>query len=131
MNPKILMTVSSIMLGLIGIAALFIPELFLNLFNAQPTNGLSVLIQLMGGLYFSLAMLNWAAKDSAIGGVYARPVSLANFVHFMIGTFTLGKYQIAGNTNVFILIMLIMYAIFSILFWWLIFKYDALKKDSL
>ena len=86
MNTKLLMTASSLVLGLAGIFALFAPENLLAMLNGPIVTPLSVLIQLMGALYFSLALMNWTAKDSAIGGIYARPVSLGNFAHFFIGS---------------------------------------------
>jgi len=94
------------------------------------TNPLSVLIQLMGALYFSMAMMNWTARESAIGGIYARPVSLANFVHFFIGTLLLAKYVLSSEFNVSIVLMLVVYAIFAILFYWLVFRATGIKVDK-
>ncbi|MBK8782735.1 MAG: hypothetical protein IPO22_13215 [Anaerolineales bacterium] len=89
MNTKILMMSSSLALGLAGIFALFAPEVLL----PSAAGATSVLVQLMGALYFSFALMNWTAKDSAIGGIYARPVSLANFSHFFSGVLLLLKYS--------------------------------------
>ena len=80
MNTKLLMTSSSLLLALAGMFALFAPDVLLALLPVPIANPLSVLIQLMGALYFSMAMMNWTAKDSAIGGIYARPVSIAIFL---------------------------------------------------
>ena len=77
------MTITSLVLALAGIFALFAPENLLVMMNVPVTNSASVLAQLLGALYFSFALMNWTAKDSAIGGIYARPVSLGNFGHFL------------------------------------------------
>ena len=130
MNTKLLMTSSSLLLGLAGIFALFAPDVLLAMFSAPLADPLSVLIQLMGALYFSMAMMNWIAKDSAIGGIYARPVSLANFVHFFIGTLLLAKYVLSNGFNVSILLMLALYAIFASLFYWLVFRHTGIKVDK-
>lgn len=123
MNTKLLMTSSSIVLGLAGIFALFMPDVLL------PTQGTALLwIQLMGALYFSFALMNWTAKDSAIGGIYARPVSLANFGHFFAGALLLVKYQLSNEINFFILAVLGVYAIFAIGFYWLVFRATGLKN---
>jgi hypothetical protein len=122
MNTKILMTSSSILLGLAGMLALFAPDVLLSTQEAAATKTLSVMIQLMGALYFSFALMNWTAKDSVIGGIYARPVSLANFSHFFAGTLLLVKFQLSNELNLAILAALIVYAVYTLCFYWLVFR---------
>ena len=125
------MTTSSLLIALAGIFALFAPNVLVAmLFGAPLANSLSVLIQLMGALYFSMALMNWTAKDSAIGGIYARPVSLANFAHFFSGTLLLAKYVLASEFNVLIVLLLVVYAVFAILFYWLVFRATGIKGDK-
>lgn len=126
MNTKILMTSSSILLGLAGIFALFMPNLLL------PTQGetATMLVQLMGALYFSFALMNWTAKDSAIGGIYARPVSLANFGHFFTGTLLLIRYILSNTFNLPICIVTIVYAIYAVCFHWLVFRATGLSQST-
>ena len=128
MNTKLLMTLSSLALALAGIFALFTPDVLLGMFGAPISDPLSALIQLMGALYFSMAMMNWTAKDSAIGGIYARPVSLANFVHFFIGTLLLAKVELSSGFNLSSTLLLVVYAIFAILFYWLVFRATGIKS---
>ena len=130
MNTKLLMTTSSLVLGLAGIFALFAPDVLLAVQGVPLANPLSVLIQLMGALYFSMAMMNWTAKDSAIGGIYARPVSLANFAHFFSGTLILAKVVLSSGFNMSILLILALYAIFASLFYWLVFRATGIKVDK-
>ena len=110
------MTITSLLLALAGIFTLFAPDVLLGLLGVPLANPLSVLIQLMVALYFSMALMNWIAKDSAIGGIYARPVSSANFAHFFSGTLLLAKYVLSNGSNVSILLMLVVYAIFASFF---------------
>jgi hypothetical protein len=127
LNPKILMTSSSLVLGLAGIFALFAPDVVLAVLGTLVTAELSVLVQLSGALYFSFALMNWTAKDSAIGGIYARPVSLGNFGHFFVGALLLIRYQISNEINVFILLALVMYVIYASLFYWLVFRATGME----
>lgn len=127
MNTKILMTVSSIFLGLMGIFALFAPNEFLSIFAVLLANPLPV--QLLGALYLASALTNWTAKDSTIGGVYARPTSLGNFAHFMIGALVLLKYQLTGGT-VLTWVALAVYAVFAAIFGWLIFIYGGIATQK-
>ena len=130
MNTKLLMTASSLALTLAGIFALFAPDVLLSMLSVPMANSLSVLIQLMGALYFSMAMMNWTAKDSAIGGIYARPVSIVNFSHFLIGTLLLAKVVLSGEFNVSIVLLLAVYTIFAVLFYWLVFRATGIKVDK-
>lgn len=130
MNTKILMTTSSLVLGLAGLFALFAPENLLAMLGVPMVNPLSVLIQLMGALYFSIALMNWTAKDSIIGGIYARPISLGNFAHFFSGTLLLAKYVLSNGFNVSILLMLVVYTIFASLFYWLVFRATGIEVDK-
>ena len=84
----------------------------------------------MGTLYFAFALLNWTAKDSAIGGIYARPVSLGNFAHFFAGALVLVKYLTSVDFNVAVLLITIAYGIFAVLFYWLVFRATGLPKEN-
>ena len=130
MNTKLLMTTSSLMLALAGIFTLFAPDVLVALFGGPMANTLSALVQLMGALYFSMAMMNWTAKDSAIGGIYARPVSLANFAHFFIGMLLLARVVLSSGFNFSITLLLAVYAIFAILFYWLVFRATGIRVDK-
>ena len=74
--------------------------------------------------------MNWTAKDSAIGGIYARPVSLGNFAHFFSGTLILAKYSLVNEFNATILLALIVYAAFAIIFYWLVFHATGIKVEN-
>ncbi|HEV7763367.1 MAG TPA: hypothetical protein VGQ76_00060 [Thermoanaerobaculia bacterium] len=59
-------------------------------------------------------MLNWTAKGSLIGGIYNRPVSIGNLLHFTMGALALGKAAVAGPFE--IVCAAIVYTIFAIAF---------------
>ncbi len=122
MNTKILMTSSAIILGLAGIFALFLPDVLLTMQGASASNSSSILVQLMGSLYFSFALMNWTAKDSAIGGIYARPVSLGNFSHFFAGALLLVKFQLSNEFNLLVFVAAIVYVVYAVCFYWLVFR---------
>lgn len=130
MNTKILLTASSLVLGLAGLSALFVHPQLLAALGLPLTKPLPVLMQLIGALYFSLAFMNWTAKDSVIGGIYARPISLANFGHFLIGTLVLARDQLSNGANIAGLVALGVYAVFAVLFWWLVFRHTGTVKGQ-
>lgn len=122
MSTKIWMTSSAFLFGLAGVFALFAPDVVLSVGGAVALGTTSVLVQLMGALYFSFALMNWTAKDSLIGGIYARPVSLANFAHFFAGALVLLRYQLSNEINLGILAALLVYTVFAVFFYWLVFR---------
>jgi hypothetical protein len=130
MKTKLLMTTTSLVLGLAGVFTLFAPESLLTILGAPTASALSVLVQLMGALYFSMAMINWTAKDSIIGGIYARPISLGNFTHFFIGTLLLAKHLLSNEYSATILLMLVVYTVFASLFYWLVFRATGIAVDN-
>jgi len=130
LNTKILMTSSALILGLAGVFALFAPDALVYTQGSAATGTTSVLVQLMGALYFSFALMNWTAKDSLIGGIYAWPVSLANFGHFFAGTLLLIKYQLSNEINIYMLTVLIVYAVYALCFYWLVFRATGVKVDK-
>ena len=62
MNTKFLMTSSSLILAVVGIFTLFAPDVLLSALGLAVTAQLSVLVQLLGVLYFSFALMNWTPK---------------------------------------------------------------------
>jgi len=130
MNTKLLMTSSALILGLAGVLALFAPDVLLSTQGAAVAGTTSALVQLMGALYFSFALMNWTAKDSLIGGIYARPVSLANFSHFFAGVLLLLKHQLSNEMNLSIFVVLIVYAVYAACFYWLVFRSTGIKVDK-
>ena len=129
MNTKLLMTACSLLLGATGIFALLLPDVLLSAQGVEPTEAMSMLVQLMGALYFGFAIMNWTAKDSAIGGVYARPVSLANFSHFLTGALLLAK-NLFDEFSPLMLIVTVVYVVFAACFYWLVFRATGLKSTA-
>lgn len=128
MNTKVLMVASSLALGLAGLAASFAPSELLQALGSPVAEPLPVLIQLLGGLYVAFAITNWTAKDNMIGGIYSRPLSLGNCVHFVVGSLALAKQQFSRDVSMPLLAVLLVYAIFAICFAWLVFGYGAACK---
>ena len=121
MNTKLLMTASAAVLGLAGIAATFAPAELLAAWGSPATDQTVILVQILGALYFSFALLNWSAKGVMIGGIYARPVSLGNFLHFMMGALALGKQELSHDLGRPAVAALVVYAVFAVLFGALVF----------
>ena len=85
------MIASSVFTGLLGFAASFFPNEILNNIGLAPTETLALIVQISGALYVGFAVMNWMAKAVLIGGIYARPLAMGNFAHFMIAAISLIK----------------------------------------
>lgn len=48
-------------------------------------------------MYFAFGMLNWMSRKSRIGGIYNRPIAIANMTHFMMVGITLTKLKLANS----------------------------------
>ncbi|MEP6922322.1 MAG: hypothetical protein ABI967_14440 [bacterium] len=122
------MAASSLVLAVAGIAASFAPAELLRALGSSVTEPLPVLIQLLGAMYIAFAFTNWTAKDNVIGGIYSRPISLGNCVHFIVGSLALAKQQFSHGGSMPLLAVLVVYAIFAVCFAWLVFGYDGQRK---
>jgi len=108
MNTKILMMLSAVFLALLGLLTSYWPDKVLETHGTVPDNTTLLLLQMMGALYLGFAILNWTARGVLIGGIYARPLALGNFLHFaMVGVMlaraavTHGVIQLASSALVF------------------------------
>jgi Mg2+/citrate symporter len=115
-------------MGIAGIILTFFPREIAGFFKMDDTN--TLLLQVLGGLYFGFAMLNWAAKANLTGGIYSRPVTIGNLAHFVIVGLALLKFGTHNTSNIYVWIAVILYLIFAILFGIVFFTSPVLKNKS-
>ena len=103
-------------MGFSGIIFTFLPQEIIT-FSGYTLDNLNVLfLQVLGALYFAFAILNWMARTNLIGGIYSKPVSVANFTHFFIVAITLIKYVFTQQVMIGLWIAVIIYSVFAIAF---------------
>ena len=129
MNTNILMTTSAVSLLTAGIILTFLPDEIIKYAYLENTRPLQLLLQIIGALYFGFGMLNWMNKSSLIGGIYNRPVAVANFTHFFIAGLALIK-GIMANPDLpkTIWIVSCVYLIFAISFGIVLFRHPLTEK---
>lgn len=118
MNTRILMTASSLFLGISGLGFTFFPEEIAQYLNGD-LNELSIIfLQILGSLYLGFTMLNWMAKNNLIGGIYSRPLVIGNFTHFLISSFALVKIVGKYSKDYFspVLAITLIYCVFALCF---------------
>jgi|SRR5690625_3205451 len=96
-SSGIVMRASSAMLGLAGLVCLFLPEAVADALAVPAGDGLPV--QLAAAGLLALAALDWLTRSSLLGGIYGRPIVVANFVNFGVLTLVLASAQLASPTT--------------------------------
>ena len=84
-----MMASSALFMGALGIAASFFSHELLRLAGAAVRTPTVLLMQVCGALYVGFAFLNWYLRGFVIGGIYNRPLALANLLHFAVVAVTL------------------------------------------
>ncbi len=119
MLAKILMIGSAGAFALIGIAALFLPgEIAGKLMLPRKAE---LTIQLMSAGLLAMATLNYIGRNASYGGIYGKPIMLANFMFGMISCNALISAQLTYHFDWLIWLMILMLALYTIGFAKLIF----------
>ena len=121
MHTRLLMILSAAFTAMIGIAFSFFPQEVLGLHGTVPDNATVLLVQMAGAAYLGIAMLNWMARGVLIGGIYAKPIAGANFLHFVMVAITLIKAAVAF-VAVPLMISAAVFSLFAIWFGLVMFK---------
>ena len=121
MHSRILMITSAAFLAVLGLATSLMPQEVLGLHGTVPDTPTVLLVQMTGALYLGFAILNWTARGILIGGIYARPVALGNFLHFAMVSIMLIKAAIVHGV-VPLAISATVFSVFAIWFGVVLFK---------
>ncbi len=77
--------VSAIVLALGGVALLFAPDVILPALVPGFPPAALWLAQLLAAAWLGVAALDWLQRSAVLGGIYGRPVVLANLVLYFVG----------------------------------------------
>ena len=130
MKTKLLMMASALVSGISGVILEFLPHEVLSFYGANADNFSAVLVQIAGASLFGFAVMNWMAKTVLIGGIYARPLALGNFVHFMVGALALIKFAFSAGVHWSIWIAAVVYAVFAVLFGIVFMTHPSRQSDK-
>ena len=130
MNSKMIMTSSAAVLAAAAFIFTFMPVEFLRYANLESTKTAELFVQVLGALYFGFAMLNWMTRTSIIGGIYNKPIAVANFSHFFIAGVALVKGVLFNPELPYaIWIIAAIYALFTICFGIIFSRNPVSKKE--
>lgn len=126
MHTKLLMTISALFMGMVGMALSFLPQEVSGSLGMPGTA--AIILQVLGALYLGFAMINWTAKANLIGGIYSRPVALGNLCHFVIGALALAKQAFENTSLHYLWVAALVYSAFAFLFAHVFFTTPDLKS---
>lgn len=129
LQTRLLMGLSAVFMGAFGLVASFIPDRVLVTFGVPPVPVLLTVVQITGALYLAFAMLNWMARGVLIGGIYSRPLALANFLHFAVVAVTLFEAMPALNM-ISVVAVTFAYAVFAAWFALVLFTHPVRNNNN-
>lgn len=120
---RTLMTSSALVMGALGVAATFLPHEILASVGVPALAPAVLAVQVGGALYLGFAMLDWMARANLIGGIYSRPVAVANLSHFTVAALAMLKAVIAGERSVALVAAVIVYAMLAVAFAFVVLRH--------
>ena len=115
-RPNLLLTFSAGAYFVASLALIFTTDELLELASAAGTVLEIALLQLLGAALFGLAMLNWMSRYSRIGGIFGRPLVIANFANAFIAAMMLVHLWREDGLSTALRIALGFYAVFALAF---------------
>lgn len=130
-NSKILMGSSALFMGVLGVAATFLPREILSHYEVSPVGLPLLVVQTAGALYLGFAMINWMTRGSVVGGIYSRPVAFGNFLHFVMVAIVLLRGLSQWYTRPEFVVSTALYVLFACAFGLALFtRPAAIKSDG-
>jgi hypothetical protein len=74
----------------------------------------AALLQVVGSAVFGFSMLNWMSRYTRIGGIYGRPLVIANLAHAASAALLLGKAAGRVGFPVAVMVPLGIYALLAV-----------------
>jgi len=120
LNP--LLVGSSALYFLAALPLLFAPDELLRSAGAVPSVLDTALLQLLAAALFGFAMFNWLQRFTLTGGIYGRPVVIANFAHSSLAALSLTHFLRSGALPNLLLMALVAYTVLAVAFGWTFFR---------
>lgn len=115
-RPNPLLLGSAVLYFAAALPLLFAPEELLRYAGAAPSTLDTALLQVIGSAIFGFAMLNWMNRYGVVGGIYGRPVVLANFTHAATAALLLGHIATRAPFSAPLTAVLAVYGVLALAF---------------
>ena len=130
MKGKIILTASAVLLVALGIVLNFMPQEAAAALGIAAAPATTALTQVLASALLGMGFINWFSRANRIGGIYARPLALGNFLLFGSSALSLGRTFSAHHDARIIGAATAVFAVLALAFCWLIFFADPLADQS-
>lgn len=115
MNTRTVMIASAALMGIVALACIFAPDELRASFTSFFSGSGGLSIQLIGAFYFAFATLNWMSRGTLLGGIYGRPIVIANLTHFVVAGIPFAR-QAVTHPQPEMIVLAGLYVVFIVLF---------------
>lgn len=130
MAGKLILTLSVAVLLLMGAGGLFGAHEVANALGAPDSAPTAAIIQLAASALLGLAVMNWFSRMNRIGGIYGRPLGLANLLLFFSSGLSIDKALAIKQLPFTWTPVGVTLSALALGFTWLVFVHDPLAGAS-
>jgi len=125
-SSKYLLTTLAVFLFLQGIGNSFFTKEFIDLLSLQQNNLTILILQLLGATQLAWGMLNYMCRNHKYGGIFGRPLLLANLAFLIVSGMALLRMLLPGDLEPFYPFLLL-----TALYWLFAFSiYYVIRTDQ-
>jgi hypothetical protein len=128
MRTQPIVLASAIWLLVLSLVCLFAPAQVAAQFGISVPDQATVPVQILGATFLGLGLLNWVSRRSSVGGIYGRPLVVANLAHYCCGSFVLFG-ALANGLALVPVFVTVAYACLALAFGWLLFGPRSTHKS--
>jgi hypothetical protein len=121
---RLTLVASCVVYAVVGIAYLFAPAETATLFGFGGANA-ALPLQLLGAAYLGFAALNGMSRQSIAGGIYSRPLLVANLLFALTSALTMLRPLLVVSVPPMFWILFLASALFAVLFMRLLLRPPA------
>ena len=124
--------ISALVLLLGGLALLFAPDVLLPALAPGFPPGAAWLGQLLAAAWLGVAALNWLQRAAVLGGIYGRPVVLANGALYLVSALSLLRALLGGAAPLVVWLVCAPAALLAVAYWALLLRgpFDPLRPPA-
>ncbi len=129
-RPTPLLVVSALVYFAAALPLLFAPQELLTLAGGGSSALSAALLQVIGSAVFGFAMLNWMNRHAVIGGIFGRPLVVANLAHACSAALLLAPATARASFPVLPTLAAASYAVMAIAFGVRFYVQPGVSTDS-
>lgn len=115
-NSTVISTVSTVVLGVAGIALLFGADVLIPRVFPGIGPGAAMLGQLIAAGWLAVAWLDWNQRHTLLGGIYGRPTVLSNVMLYFVSALSLARPAMASDASAGLQALALVFAVMALVY---------------